>query len=59
MVQVFRREVWRDVSERRVTVTANSDQPEEIATDPLNKVAPIQVSVCRISKYQRAPDLKE
>jgi len=28
-------------------VTANSDQPEQIATDPLNKVAPIQVSVCR------------
>jgi hypothetical protein len=52
-------EIGRDESERRVTVTANSDQPDEIATAPLNKVAPIQVSVCRIVKYQRASDLKE
>ena len=52
-------EVWRDESERRVTVTANSDQPEEIAPDPLNKVALIPVSVGRISNYQRASDLQE
>jgi len=52
-------EIWRDESERRATGTANSDQSEQIATAPLNKVAPIQVSVCRIVKYQRASDLKE